>query len=208
MQNGRIWSSGDRNVIIEKPMYPQRVTGANFWYVGIIGPFFIENEQGAALTVNGERYRAMLNEFLFPKIKDDDVDDIWYQEDGATCHTANVINHLLRNVFENRIISQNFDVNWPPRSCDFTPLDYFLWGSVKYKCYANHPETIEALKHELEVAIHGIETQTIENVLKNWIDRMGYCKASRDSHLNDVVFHSQIERFNLANETIVLKKHP
>ena len=40
---------------------------------------------------------------------------------------------------------------------DVTPLDYFLWGAVKDKCYANHSETIEALKHEIEVAIHGIE---------------------------------------------------
>ena len=54
-----------------------------------------------------------------------------------------------------------------------TPLDLFLWGAVQDKCYANHQETIEALKHEIEVAIHGIETQTIENVLKNWVGRMG-----------------------------------
>ena len=66
----------------------------------------------------------------------------------------------------------------------------FLWGAVKDKCYALRPETIEALKHDIEVAIHGIEAQTIENVLKNWVDRMGYCKASRGSHLNDVVFPS------------------
>ena len=32
---------------------------------GIIGPLFFENEQGEALTVNGDRYRAMFNEFLF-----------------------------------------------------------------------------------------------------------------------------------------------
>ena len=71
------------------------------------------NEQGAADTVNGEHYRAMLNEFLFRKIEEDD----------------NVRTDLLRTVFENRIISRNSDVNWPPRSCDLTPLDYFLWGS-------------------------------------------------------------------------------
>ena len=29
----------------------------------------------------------------------------------------------------------------------------FLCGAVEDKCYANHPETIEALKHEIEVAI-------------------------------------------------------
>ena len=65
------------------------------------------------------------------------------------------------NFSENRIISRSSDVNWPPRSCDLTPLDYFLWGVVKDKCYANHPETIEALEHEIEVAIHGIEAETI-----------------------------------------------
>ena len=93
-------------------------------------------------------------------------------------------------VFENRIISWNSDAIWTPQNYDLTTLDYLLWGAVKDKCYANHPETIEALKHEIEVVIHGIETQTIENVLKNWVDRMGYRKASRGSHLNDVVFHS------------------
>ena len=36
-------------------------------------------EQGAVVTVNGERYRAMLNEFLFPEIEEDDMDDIWFQ---------------------------------------------------------------------------------------------------------------------------------
>ena len=85
------------------------------------------------------------------------MDDIWFQQDGATCHTANVTTDLLRTVFENRIIIRNSNVNWPPRSCDLTPLDYFLWRAVKDKCYANYPETIEALKHEIEVAIYGIE---------------------------------------------------
>ena len=72
----------------------------------------------------------------------------------------------------------------------WAPLDYFLWGAVKNKCYANHSDTIEALKHEIEFAIYGIEAQTIENVLKNWLDRMEYCKASRGSHLNNAMFHS------------------
>ena len=62
-------------------------------------------------------------------------------------------------------------------------------GAVKDKCYADHPGMIEAMKHEIEVEIHRIEAQTIENVLESWVNRMGYCEASRGSHLNDVVFH-------------------
>ena len=118
------------------------------------------------------------------------MDDIWFQQDGATCHTANVTIDRLRTVLENRIFSRNSDVNWPSRSYELTPLNYFLWGAIKDKHQANHREKIEALKHEIEVAIHGIETQTIENALINWVDRMRYCKASRVSPLNDVVFHS------------------
>ena len=45
---------------------------------GIIGPFFFENEQGEAVTVNGDRYRYMLNEFLFTKIGED-IGNIWFQ---------------------------------------------------------------------------------------------------------------------------------
>ena len=76
-QNWHIWDKENPNVIIAKPMHPQRVNDwCGFWYGGIIGPFFFENEQGAAVTVNVERYRAMLNEFLFSKIEEDDMDDI------------------------------------------------------------------------------------------------------------------------------------
>ena len=54
-------------------MHRQRViVWCRFWYGGIIGAFFFENEQGAAVTVNGECYRAMINEFLFIKIEEDE----------------------------------------------------------------------------------------------------------------------------------------
>ena len=54
---------------------------------------------------------------------------------------------VLRPVFEDRIISR--DVVWPPRSCDLTPLDYYLLCAVKDKCYADKPETIDALKDNI-----------------------------------------------------------
>ena len=74
---------------------------------------------------------------------------------------------VLRPVFEDRIISRRVDVVWPPRSCDFTPLDYYLWGAIKDKCYVNKPETINALKNNTREAIGEIQLHTIDNVLKN-----------------------------------------
>ena len=81
------------------------------------------------------------------------------------------------------------DVVWPPRSCDLTPLDNYLWGAVKGKCYADKPEIIVALKGNIREAIGEIQLHTIDNVLKNWTDRVGYCMARRGSHLKEIIFH-------------------
>ena len=78
---------------------------------------------------------------------------------------------------------------WPPRSCDLTPLDYYLWGAVKDKCYPDKPEAIDALKDNIRKAIGEIQLHTIDNVLKNWNDRVGYSMASRGSHLIEIIFH-------------------
>ena len=100
-------------------MHPKRVTvWCGFWCRGIIGPFFFEIEQGEAVTVNGDHYRAMLNEFLFTKIEVEDIGIIWFQQDGPKCRTAKATLDVSRSVFEDRIISRRADVVWAPRSCD------------------------------------------------------------------------------------------
>ncbi|GFT14311.1 DUF4817 domain-containing protein [Trichonephila clavipes] len=52
--------------------------------------------------------------------------ELWFRQDGATCHTARATIDLLKDTFGDRLISRFGPVNRPPRSCDFTPLDYFM----------------------------------------------------------------------------------
>lgn len=189
-QNCRIWGSENPHVVLQKPMHPLRVTvWCGLWSGGIIGPYFFQNEDGATITVNGDTYRTMITDFFVPALHGIDVNDVWFQQDGATCHTSHATIDLLRQTFDGRLISRNGDVNWPPRSCDLTPLDYFLWGAVKDKCYADKPETIEHLKANIRDAIAEIQPHTLAKVLENWSDRMGYCEASRGSHMNEIIFH-------------------
>ena len=105
----------------------------------------------------------MLNEFLFTNIEEDDIGNIWFQQDGATCHKSEATLDVLRPVFEDHIISRR-------------------------RCYADKPETIDALKDNFWEAISEIQLHTID-VLKNWTDRAGYCMANRGSHLNEIIFH-------------------
>ena len=76
------------------------------------------------------------------------------------------------------------DVGWPPRSYDLTPLDYYLCGAVKDKYYADKPEAIDVFKDN----IRETQLRTIDNLLKNWANLVGYYMASRGSYLNEIIF--------------------
>ena len=61
------------------PLYPQCITvWYGFWVGGIIRPYVFENEAGAAVSVNGLRYRTMNYEYLWPELQDMDVDDVYF----------------------------------------------------------------------------------------------------------------------------------
>ena len=99
----------------------------------------------------------MFNEFLFTKIEEEHIGNIWFQQDGATWHTAEATLNALSPIFEDHIISRRADVVWPPRSCDLTLSVYYLWLAVKDKCYADKSETIDALKGNIRKAIGEIK---------------------------------------------------
>ena len=70
------------------------------------------------------------------------MDDVYFQQDGATCHTISETIGLLCEKFPGQMISRKGDYNWPPRSCDLTSLDFFLWGYVKDKVYVDAPQSM------------------------------------------------------------------
>ncbi|GFU41115.1 transposable element Tc3 transposase [Trichonephila clavipes] len=111
-----------------------------------------------------------------------------FQQDGATCHTARATIDLLKDTFGDRLISRFGPVNWPPRSCDLTPLDYFLWGYVKSLVYADKPQTLDLLQDNIRLVIADIGSQMLENVIENWTSRLDYIRASRGSHMPEIIF--------------------
>ncbi|GFX35890.1 transposable element Tc3 transposase [Trichonephila clavipes] len=79
-------------------------------------------------------------------------------------------------------------VNWPPRSYDLTPLDYFLWGYVKSLFYADKPQTLDHLENNIRRVIADIRPQMLEKVIENWTSRLDYIRASRGSHMPGIIF--------------------
>ncbi|GFV39868.1 putative transposable element [Trichonephila clavipes] len=188
-QNCRIWSEANPQVYVETPLHPEKLTvWCALWAGGIIGPYFFKNNEGHNVTVNGDRYRAMITNFFIPELSNHDVQELWFQQDGATCHTARVTIDLLKDRFDDCLISRFGPLNWPPRSCDLTPLDYFMWGYVKSLVYADKPQTLDHLEDNIRRVIADIRPQMLDKVIENWTSRLDYIRASLGSHIPEIIF--------------------
>ena len=73
---------------------------------------------------NGDRYRAILNEFLFTKIEEEDFGNIWFQQDGATCHIAESTLDVLRPVFLKIALSAAISHRWPKSKISVTSTSH------------------------------------------------------------------------------------
>ncbi|GFW34592.1 uncharacterized protein TNCV_952201 [Trichonephila clavipes] len=165
-QNCRIWSEANPQVYVETPLHPEKLTvWCVLWAGGIIASYFFKNDEGH-----------------------NDVQELWFQQDGATCHTARATIDLLKDTFGDHLISRFGPVNSPPRSCDLTPLDYFLWGYVKSLVYADKPQTLDHLEDNIRRVIADIRPQMLEKVIENWTSRLDNIRASRGSPMPEIIF--------------------
>ncbi|GFX34440.1 transposable element Tcb2 transposase [Trichonephila clavipes] len=146
----------------------------------------------------------MITNFFIPELNNHDVQELWFQQDGATCHTARATIDLLKDTFGDRLISRFGPVNWPPRSCDLTPLDYFLWGYVKPLVYADKPQTLDHLENNIRSVIADIRPQMLEKVIENWTSRLDYIPASRSSHMPQIIFRMRVAR-HLGHSDCILR---
>lgn len=188
-QNHRFWGSENPQIIHQQPLHEPKVTvWCGVSARKIIGPYFFEDDRGRTTTVNGDRYRSMLLNFLVPEMEELNQEDMWYQQDGATAHTARETMAILNRMFPGRLISKNADMAYPPRSPDLTVPDFWLWGYLKDKVFANHPQTLEALQGNIREEIGRIPPEMLEKVMKNALKRAHSCINARGGHLVDIIF--------------------
>lgn len=186
-QNCRIWGSANPRAVYQRKMHSMKCTvWCGVTYEKIIGPYFFEDVNGNAVSINAERYRHMIKTYLLPAVADNEL--MWFQQDGATAHTAKLSMELLREIFGKRIISRNSTFNWPSRSPDLSAPDYFLWGYLKDKVYINKPKSIQQLKKNICDEIKAINPKVLAGVMENSIKRAQLCEAENGGHLKDIIF--------------------
>src|SRR5277367_1609163 len=131
----------------------------------------------------------MLETFVLPELRRHrELRRTWFQQDGATPHTTNISIHLLQQNFPGRLISKRGDIEWPPRSPDLNPPDFFLWGHLKEEVFKTKPTNTDELKQQIRNVIVNISQDTLQAVTRNCALRFRDCFVRNGAHFEHV-FH-------------------
>ena len=127
----------------------------------------------------------------------------WWAQDGAPSHPRIIVRDRRQELFRNRVIAFGHLREWPPRSPDLTPCDFFLWGYLKSRVYQTPPQNLEDLRNRITAEVlHCRETWFAEPwwiwklVLACALSEMAH--TSRDDKFFDVLRHCTLceDRWN------------
>lgn len=192
-QNMRFWSATPvaQGEFEKKPLSPVKVmVWCALGHNAVIGPYFFE-EDGHNVSVNSKRYIDMINHYYWPALKRRQTIDekqLWFQQDGATPHTAQASIDCLRRKFGERLISRRTDFVWPAYSPDLNPCDFFLWGHLKAHVYSDPvPENIEQLKLNIRREIRRLQPLMLTKVTDSVSDRARDVIRTRGGWIEGIV---------------------
>lgn len=185
-QNFRYWSDVNPHEMHENhTQYPQKLNvWAGILNNQIIGPFFIEGNLTAA------RYLEMLTDQIIPAVQaanNGQINELWFQQDGAPPHWGVNVRHYLDQTFPQRWIGRGGPTEWPPRSPDLTPLDFFLWGYLKTKVYSTPVQNLQELRARIEEQCALIDEEMIIRVVNNVYQRLAYCQEVDGRHFEHLL---------------------
>ena len=96
----------------------------------VIGPFFFEEK-----TIAADIYLDTLTKYVTPQLEEFQP-HVFFQQDGAPPNWGIKVRELLNEKLPAHWIRRNGPTAWPPHFPDLTPLDFFLWVTLKMLCTA------------------------------------------------------------------------
>ena len=155
----------------------------------LIGPFFFQR------NVNGNMYLQMINDGVVPQLEEHFERQVrgvyrwlWWAQDGAPAHRLIAVWDRLRELFGERVIAVNHDVEWPPRSPDLTPCDYSLWGHSKNKVFVTPTRDLDKLQIRImnEVNILLNDRAMVRRAVQGMLCRCQLCVEREGGHVEGV----------------------
>lgn len=189
LHNEHVYADENPHAVKEKHF--QREFKINVW-MGIIdtyliGPFRLPDR------LNGDSYLHFLRENMPQLLEVVPLNlrrDLFFMHDGAPPHFARNVRDHLHEHYPGRWIGRGQDapIQWPPRSPDFNPCDYFIWSALKTKVYEVSIEDIEQLWNRIQNAVDSLQDEGIlRRVHFNFLRRMDLCRNEDGGHIEHLL---------------------
>lgn len=123
------------------------------------------------------------------QLLDDELAEGYFQQDGARIHTTRLNLDFIMEFFDNRIISLNTPVIFPPRSCDLTPCDFFLWPDLKNSIFKTPVADLDDLRQRIVNHIEHINNTpgVLNNVFNAMKRRVRLCRDVGGGHIQHLL---------------------
>ena len=89
-------------------------------------------------------------------------------------------------LFGNHIIALNNDPEWPPRSPDLTPCDFFLWGYIKSIVFKSPPESLVDLRWRVVATFDSLNQEMVRRAMQGMVRRVNVCINQNGGHVEGV----------------------
>jgi hypothetical protein len=104
----------------------------------------------------------------------------FFIQDGAPCHTANIIKDWAERHFH-EFIGKDM---WPPNSPDLNPLDYGLWAKVQQHACAYPHINKEDLKISIICAWEDLDWVFVSNTVRAFRPRLERVIAAEGGYID------------------------
>ena len=114
--------------------------------------------------------------------------DNCFLQDGAPPHFAISVRNWLDEHFPGKWIGRRGPIDWPARSPDLTPLDFYVWGHLKQLVYASKPRTINDLKRKIHQGVQQINNTEglLSKVMLSFRHRLHVCVQNHGAHIEQL----------------------
>ena len=162
------------------------VSAVTIWK-GVSQPFFVG---GNRIKVNRASYLKHLRDDLIPAVEAMYLNkDFTFVQDSAPSHRANQVQNFLKQKLKSRFVK---NTDWPPKSPDCNPLDYYFWDHVQEKVYDGrycYPfATIDELKRRIRDVWDECATDLpqIRKAMKQFLPRLEAVDAKEGGSIKTV----------------------
>lgn len=186
LRNNHYWDI--ENPHVKRERHFQHEFKINVW-CGIIGNHFLGPCE-LPRNLNGDNYLHFLQNDFIDLLEDLPLNlrqNMWFMQDGAPPHYTRTVRSYLDNNFPERWIGRGSHFPWPPRSPEFNPLDFGVWGAMKQHVYKNVINTRNQLWEEINAATVSFQPMMLFNMRRSFMERIDKCIEENGGHIEHLL---------------------